>query len=125
METRWIMYKSASRKIQAYANGDFGKSDLTTYFPYFLEDEWKKSGQYRYRSRKDFLSSLQGREFPIELSDDDFDPSYKIWFGKYKNTKLMDIKDDKYLTWVAFKYWDEHPRLVQHILYIMCGKLVF
>ncbi len=119
------MYKTRSRKMQAYAIGDFGKTDLTKYFPYFLEDRWKKSGQYQHRSRQDFLNSLKSENFPSNLSDNDYDPSYKIWFGKYKGTKLVNIEDKKYLTWVAFTNWDKNPRLTQHILHRMDGRLKF
>jgi hypothetical protein len=48
------MYKQQSKKMKAYAQGDFTKTPetaLTKYFPYYLEKMWKESGQFKYRSR--------------------------------------------------------------------------
>ena len=119
------MYKQQSKKMKAYAQGDFTKTPetaLTKYFPYYLEKMWKESGQFKYRSRQDFLNNLKNQKFPSGLTANNYDPNYKFWFGKHKGSNVTSI-DKKYLTWAALTYWDEHPRLREHCLYALDGYL--
>ena len=122
------MYKRASKRLQAYTQGEFTKTPETkptNYFPFMLESMWKEQGQFKYQSRKEFFDNIQDHVYPCGLSVADYDADYKIWFGKHSGEKIIDIEDKQYLTWAVFKFWNEHPKLRKHILYVLNGNLQF